>query len=128
MLVHGQVKYLAAMWMSALARRHPGLCFTPKCPGNTTGTEPMRDLAAPLRVLVPRVLLSQVAPLFGVAHKLEDRIARLVDAVANSGLPSAVFYSHAANTITSPVCDQAEIMPEFRDPAVQDNAAKAIHR
>ena len=88
----------------------------------------MRDLAAPLRVLVPRVLVSQVAALFGVPTISRTGFARLVDGVANSSLPSAVFYSHAANTITGPVCDQAEIMSEFRDPAVQDNAAKAIHR
>lgn len=128
MLAYGQVKYLGAMWMSALARQHPGLRFTTMSPGNTSGTEAMRDLPGPLRVLVQRVLLPYVAPALGVGHRLEAGTARLADAVTNSGLPSGVFYASAANTITGPVLDQAEIMPEFRDPAIQDNAVEAIHR
>ncbi|MGV9801596.1 SDR family NAD(P)-dependent oxidoreductase [Mycobacterium sp. NPDC003449] len=128
MLAYGQVKYLGAMWMSALARQHPGLRFTTMSPGNTSGTQALRELPAPLRVLAQRVLMPYVAPVFGVGHKLEDGTARLTDAVTNSDLPSGVFYASAANTITGPVLDQAEIMPEFRDQTVQDNAAEAIHK
>jgi hypothetical protein len=30
--------------------------------------------------------------------------------------------------ITGPVIDQAEILSDLRDPAIQDHAAEAIHR
>ncbi len=127
-LAYGQVKYLAALWMSALAREHPGLRFTTMSPGNTSGTDVMRDLPAPLRFLVQRVVLPHVAPLFGVAHPLENGTARLADAVTDASLPSGVFYASAANTITGPVIDQADIVADFRDTAIQDNAAQAIRR
>jgi NAD(P)-dependent dehydrogenase (short-subunit alcohol dehydrogenase family) len=127
-LAYGQVKYLGALWMSALAREHPGLRFTTMSPGNTSGTEVMRELPAPLRFLVQRVVLPHVAPLFGVAHPLENGTARLADAVTNAGLLSGVFYASAANTITGPVVDQVDIVADFGDPTIQDNAAEAIRR
>lgn len=127
-LAYGQVKYLGALWMSALAREHPGLRFTTMSPGNTSGTDVMRELPAPARFLVQRVVLPHVAPLFGIAHPLERGTARLADAVTDADLPSGVFYASAANTITGPVVDQAEIVADFGDAAVQDNAAEAIRR
>jgi NAD(P)-dependent dehydrogenase (short-subunit alcohol dehydrogenase family) len=127
-LAYGQVKYLAALWMSALAREHPGLRFTTMSPGNTSGTDVMRELPGPLRFLVQRVVLPHVAPLFGIAHPLESGTARLADAVTDAGLRSGTFYASAADTITGPVIDQADVVSDFRDSAIQDNAARAVRR
>ena len=38
LLHYGQVKYLGALWMAALARRHPQLRLITISPGNTSGT------------------------------------------------------------------------------------------
>jgi NAD(P)-dependent dehydrogenase (short-subunit alcohol dehydrogenase family) len=127
-LAYGQAKYLAALWMGALAREHPGLRFITMSPGNTAGTEAFSAAPAPLRVLVQRVLMPIVAPALGIGHQLEDGAGRIVDAVTDASLRSGVFYASAASTLTGPVTDQATIFPDLADPAIQDNANEAIHR
>ena len=128
MLAYGQVKYLGALWMAAMARRHPELRFITMSPGNTAGTEAMRDQPAPMRIIASRVILPYVMPALGIGHKLEVGAKRLVDAVTDSSLHTGLFYASAANTITGPVIDQAEIVPELRDETIQEHAYAAIHR
>ncbi|HEY1519345.1 MAG TPA: SDR family NAD(P)-dependent oxidoreductase [Solirubrobacteraceae bacterium] len=128
MLSYGQVKYLGALWIAAMASRSSGLRFVTMSPGNTAGTEALRDQPAPLRTIAGKVLLPYVMPALGLGHKLEYGAGRLVRAVTDPSLQDGVFYASAANTITGPVLDQAEIVPELRDPAVQDHAYEAIHR
>ena len=125
---YGQVKYLGALWMSAMARRHPELRFITMSPGNTAGTEALRDQPALMRTLANRVILPYVFPALGIGHKLGVGAERLVGAVTDASLPSGVFYASAANTITGPVIDQAEIVPELRDETIQEHAYAAIHR
>ena len=128
MLSYGQVKYLGALWVAAMARRHPELRFITMSPGNTAGTEALRDQPAPLRIIGNRILLPYVAPALGIGHRLQYGAARLVSAVTDPSLQSGTFYASAAKTITGPVVDQAEIVPELRDPDVQDHAYEAIQR
>jgi NAD(P)-dependent dehydrogenase (short-subunit alcohol dehydrogenase family) len=128
MLAYAQVKYLGALWMAALARKHADLRFITMSPGNTAGTEALRNLPQPARILAQRVLMPYVAPALKVAHRLEEGGRRLDTAVTSQSLRSGVFYASAANTITGPVIDQAEILSDLRDPAIQDHAAEAIHR
>jgi NAD(P)-dependent dehydrogenase (short-subunit alcohol dehydrogenase family) len=120
MLAYGQVKYLGALWMAALARRHPELRFITMSPGNTAGTEAMRDQPAPMRIIASRLVLPYVMPALGIGHKLGVGAARLVDAVTDSTLQSGRFYASAADTITGPVIDQAEIVPDLRDEAIRN--------
>ncbi|MGA9315597.1 MAG: hypothetical protein WBV77_13335, partial [Solirubrobacteraceae bacterium] len=103
-----------------LARQHPDLRFVSISPGNTTGTD---DLALPLRLAAKYVM-----PTLGIAHKLEVGAKRLVDGVTDPSLSSGVFYASAANTITGPVVDQADIFPDLANPSFQDHANEAIHR
>jgi NAD(P)-dependent dehydrogenase (short-subunit alcohol dehydrogenase family) len=128
MLAYGQVKYLGALWMAALARRHPELRFTTMSPGNTAGTQALRDQPAPVRIIASHVVLPYVMPALGIGHKLEVGAARLVAAVTDSTLQTGLFYASAASTITGPVIDQAEIVPDLRDETIQDHAYEAIHR
>ncbi len=51
---------------------------------------------------------------------------RLVKAVTDASQQSGVFYASAASTITGLVIDLAEIVPDFRDPEIQDHAYEAI--
>ena len=57
-----------------------------------------------------------------------DSAKRLVDAVTDTSLQSGVFYASAAKTITGPVIDQAEIIPQLHDARIQDHAYEAIQR
>ena len=128
MLAFGQVKYLGALWMAAMARRHPEVRFITMSPGSTAGTEALREQPALVRAIAGRVVMPYVMPALGIGHRLEVGAQRLVDALTDPSMESGVFYASAAKTITGPVIDQATIVPEFRDEAIQEHAYTAIQR
>jgi NAD(P)-dependent dehydrogenase (short-subunit alcohol dehydrogenase family) len=127
MLAYGQVKYLGALWMSALARKHPDLRLLTVSPGNTSGTDALRDMATVPRVIMQRVVMPYVGPMFGISHPLEVGAKRLVDALVGAGLHSGGFYASAAKTLTGPLVDQSGIVADFADETTQDHAYEAIH-
>lgn len=59
-LAYGQVKYLGPLWMSALARRHPDLRLLTASPGNTAGTDALRDMSTVTRAMMNHVMLPYV--------------------------------------------------------------------
>jgi NAD(P)-dependent dehydrogenase (short-subunit alcohol dehydrogenase family) len=122
-LAYGQVKYIGALWMAYLARQHPDRRFITVSPGNTSGTEGPNDLALPLRLAARYVM-----PYLGISHKLDVGAKRLVDGVTDPTLSSGVFYASAANKLTGPLVDQADIFPDLANPLFQDHANEAIHR
>jgi NAD(P)-dependent dehydrogenase (short-subunit alcohol dehydrogenase family) len=122
-LAFGQVKYIGALWMAYLARQHPDRRFITVSPGNTTGTQAADGLALPLRIAAKYVM-----PHLGISHKLDVGARRLVDGVTDPTLSSGVFYASAANTMTGPLVDQADIFPDLANPSFQDHANEAIHR
>ena len=122
-LTFSQVKYIGALWMSYLARQYPDHRLITVSPGNTTGTQAPDGLALPLRIAAKYVM-----PHLGIAHKLDVGARRLVDGVTDPTLSSGVFYASAANTITGPLVDQADIFPDLANPSFQDHANEAIHR
>ena len=126
MLAYGQVKYLGALWMSALARRHPDLRLLTVSPGNTTGTEAVRQLPAALRLFMQHVM-PRVGPIFGISHPLEVATKRLVDGLVGGSLASGKFYASAQKTLTGPLFDQADIVADFANETIQDHAYAAIH-
>jgi NAD(P)-dependent dehydrogenase (short-subunit alcohol dehydrogenase family) len=127
-VAYGQVKYLGALWISDLARRHPELRLLTVSPGNTAGTEVFRDFPRAILPLWNRLLMPVVFPRLGLAHPIGTGARRLVDAVMDDALSSGVFYASAAKTLTGPLVDQASFVPDFADPAIQANANEAIHR
>ena len=122
-LAYGQVKYIGALWMAYLARQHPDRRFITMSPGNTSGTDGPNGLALPLRLAARYVM-----PALGISHKLEVGARRLVDGVTDPTLSSGVFYASAANKLTGPLVDQADIFPDLANPSFQDHANEAIHR
>ncbi len=127
-LAYGQVKYIAAMWMAATARRHPGLKLVTVSPGNTGGTQVTRDMPLPLRLLLKSVLMPFVLPAVGLAQGVDKGAERLIDGLNDPALKSGVFYASKASALTGPVVDQSEIVPDLANPAYQDNASQAVHR
>jgi len=128
MLAYGQVKYLGALWMSALARKHPDLRLLTVSPGNTAGTGAMRDMGFLTRTLMSRVLMPYVFPALGIGQRLEKGARRLVDGLTEEQFRSGVFYASAPAAIVGPLVDQSEIVPDFADPVIQQHADDAIHR
>jgi NAD(P)-dependent dehydrogenase (short-subunit alcohol dehydrogenase family) len=122
-LAYGQVKYIGALWMAYLARQHPNRRFITVSPGNTSGSEGPNDLGLPLRLAARYVM-----PYLGISHKLDVGARRLVDGVTDPNLSSGVFYASAANKLTGPLVDQADIFPDLANPLFQDHANEAIHR
>jgi NAD(P)-dependent dehydrogenase (short-subunit alcohol dehydrogenase family) len=122
-LAFGQVKYIGALWMAYLARQYPDRRFITVSPGNTTGTQAADGLALPLRIAAKYVM-----PHLGISHKLDVGARRLVDGVTDPTLSSGVFYASAANTMTGPLVDQADIFPDLANPSFQDHANEAVHR
>jgi NAD(P)-dependent dehydrogenase (short-subunit alcohol dehydrogenase family) len=122
-LAFGQAKYIGALWMAYLARQHPGRRFITVSPGATTGTQASSSLALPLQVAAKYVL-----PALGLSHNLDAGAKRLVDGVTDPTLSSGVFYASAANKLTGPLVNQADIFPDLANPSFQDHANEAIHR
>jgi NAD(P)-dependent dehydrogenase (short-subunit alcohol dehydrogenase family) len=122
-LAYGQVKYIGALWMAYLARQHPDRRFITVSPGNTSGTDGPNGLGLPLRLAARYVM-----PALGISHKLDVGARRLVDGVTDPTLSSGVFYASAANKLTGPLVDQADIFPDLANPSFQDHADEAIHR
>jgi NAD(P)-dependent dehydrogenase (short-subunit alcohol dehydrogenase family) len=122
-LAFGQAKYIGALWMAYLARKHPDRRFLTVSPGNTTGTGAASGLPLPMRVAAKYVM-----PALGLAHKLDVGSKRLVDGVTDPTLSNGAFYASAANKLNGPMVDQAEFVPGVANPSFQDNANEAIHR
>jgi NAD(P)-dependent dehydrogenase (short-subunit alcohol dehydrogenase family) len=122
-LAYGQVKYIGALWMAYLARQHPDRRFITVSPGNTSGTDGPNGLGLPLRLAARYIM-----PALGISHKLDVGARRLVDGVTDPTLSSGVFYASAANKLTGPLVDQADIFPDLANPLFQDHANEAIHR
>ena len=122
-LAFAQAKYIGALWMAYQARQHPERRFITVSPGNTTGTGAPSGLPLPMRVAAKYVM-----PALGLAHKLDVGARRLVDGVTDPALASGMFYASAANTLTGPLVNQADYLPDLANPSFQDHANEAIHR
>ena len=122
-LAFGQAKYIGALWMAYLARRHPDRRFVTVSPGNTTGTQAASGLPLPMRMAAKYVM-----PALGLAHHLDVGAKRLVDGVTDTTLSTGAFYASGANTLTGPLVDQAALLPDLANPSFQDHANEAIHR
>jgi hypothetical protein len=127
-LAYGQVKYLAAMWMSSVAQKNLELRLITVSPGNTKGTEAPNYLPLPLKLLIKYLLFPVVMPLFGMVHNLETGAGRIVHSLGDTSLKSGRFYASAAGKMTGPLVDQSTIRPETNNETYQENANRAVHR
>lgn len=123
---YGEVKYLGALWMAALARRRPGVRLVTVSPGGTRGTGTAKAMPPLQRFVYDRILMGIVVRT--VTHTVAVGAARLVAAVEDTSYAGGRFYASAGPTLTGPVVDQAAIFADFADEARQDHAYDAIHR
>ncbi len=128
MEAYGYVKYMAALWMSAVARKNPNLRVLTMSPGFTSGTAVMNDLPPAKRLMFKYIMLPIVAPLKGMVHKVEKGAKRFVEGINDESYASGVFYASKANKLVGTVVDQSTLFPDLKNATFQNNASEAIHR
>jgi len=115
---YGYVKYMGAMWMSSMARRHPSIRFVTMSPGATSGTSGADEMSAFQRFMFTRIAFPLMT-LFGRAHGVSEGAKRHV---------RGHFYASAWPTTAGKVVDQAPIFPDLGNEAFQENAHEAVNR
>jgi len=125
--LYANVKLMAALWMSAMARQHPHIRFVTMSPGGTTGTNGMDDLPF-LKKLFFKHVGGALMPLFGMMHGVDVGAKRYVDGLFNPRFESGRFYASGEGSPTGPVVDQVNIAPDLGNTDFQDNARQAIRR
>lgn len=127
MIAYGHVKYIAALWMSSIARQYPNLRFVTVSPGSTSGTNVANDLNLLMRILFA-VIGPSLLPMIGLMHTLKDGAKRYVKVINDESYKSGVFYASQATILTGPLLDQGTIFADLNNEEFQDNANEAIHR
>ena len=125
MIPYGPVKYMAALWMSAMARKHTDIRFVTMSPGATTGTEMLSNLSAAKRIMFRAMF--RVMLLIGKVHKLDVGAKRFVNGLQDESYNSGIFYASKSGA-TGDIVDQATIFDDLNNHTFQDNANEAIHR
>ncbi|MES0807855.1 SDR family NAD(P)-dependent oxidoreductase [Roseibium sp. SCPC15] len=123
--LYANVKLMAALWMSSMARQHPHIRFVTMSPGGTTGTNGMDDLPF-LKKLFFKHVGWVVMPLFGMMHGIDVGAKRYVDGLLNPKFESGRFYASGGGSPTGPLVDQTTIAADLDNTAFQDNAKQAI--
>jgi NAD(P)-dependent dehydrogenase (short-subunit alcohol dehydrogenase family) len=126
MAAYAHVKYIGALWMGSMARRHPELRFVTMSPGGTRGTNAASDLNPVMRFVYDRLIMGAMAK--NITHGVDVGSARLLAAVEDPSYNHGEFYGSAADTLTGPVIKQATIFPDIANETFQNNATEAIHR
>ena len=124
----GQVKYIGALWMAAVARQYPELRFLTISPGATRGTDAPGPMPAPQRFVTEKIMMGGLFRIFGLSHSTQKGAARFAEAVTNTTYGGGRFYASGAKTLSGPLIDQAEIFPDLANQQFQDNANEAVHR
>jgi NAD(P)-dependent dehydrogenase (short-subunit alcohol dehydrogenase family) len=125
---YAQAKYIGALWIGALARKHPNLRFVTMSPGGTSGTEIAKSMPSAARFAFERIVMGSIGRRLGLSHSLHDGADRLALAVTDSSYRGGVFYASHAGRLNGAVVDQATIFSDLANTGFQDNADEAIHR
>jgi NAD(P)-dependent dehydrogenase (short-subunit alcohol dehydrogenase family) len=127
-LAYGEVKYVAAMWMAATAHLHPGLKIVTVSPGNTRGTNIADSMPVSQRIFIKYLLMPIIAPLFGLAHSVQNGAERIIAGLIDPSLKSGNFYASGPEGVTGPMMDQSKIFPDLANRQFQERANEAVHR
>lgn len=127
MIPYGYVKYMAALWMSALARKYPDVRLVTVSPGSTSGTDVGKDLGPAMKFMFT-VAGPKLLPVFGLMHDLEAGAKRYVDVLNDPSYKSGAFYGSKKPVLVGPLVDQSTIFADLQNESFQDNASAAIER
>lgn len=126
---YGLAKYIATLWMSSQARKHPAIRLVSMSPGGTTGTAIVGNYLPGIQnFMLKYTMIPSIISRMGLAHSLETGAARFVNGINDPSLKSGVFYGSKKSVLTGPIIDQSTIFPNLSNTVFQDNADEAIHR
>ncbi len=120
-------KYIAALWMSAMARRHPSVRFVTMSPGSVGDTAGADAMPRFQRLFMKTIGLRLMKAL-GFMHSVETGAERYVNALTDERYESGVFYGRTEDEIVGDVVDQSLFYPDLADESFQDCAFAAIHQ
>jgi len=120
----GYMKYIGALWISSLARRHKDIRFITMSPGATYGTEIMKHIPSGKKLFYSAMF--KILSLFGKSHGVEKGAKRYIDGIFDDTFKSGVFYGSKKGT-AGPVADQSIHFSDLGNKRIQDNAYEAIH-
>jgi len=128
MNIYAYIKYLAALWMSSLAREYPSIRFITVSPGSTSGTNGANDAPFPIRFLMTSAITSKfLLPMMKVVHGVDKGAARYLEVIYDKkNYKSGHFYASKEKDVIGPLIDQKIISPSFGNKTYQDNAYAAI--
>ena len=128
MQAYGHVKYVATLWMSDMARKHPNIKFISMSPGATSGTSAVDNAPAMIKFMFKYIMMPIVMPMRGMVHKIDKGAARFVDAISNDSYQSGGFYASTEPKVVGEVVDQFKIFPAMANESYQENANVALHQ
>lgn len=85
MEAYGLVKYGATLWMSYMARKHPGIKFVSMSPGGTKGTVVMDDMPALQKIMFKHIMMPQKPSITSSINKNGKSIFSVMPSVCNPG-------------------------------------------
>ena len=127
MAAYAASKYIAALWIASMARRHPSIRFVTMSPRSTSGTAAADGMQGLQRIFV-KYIGKPLMIVLGMIHSVETGAARNVNALSDERYKSGVFYGTTADKMIGDVVDQAAIYADLANEDFQDNAYEAIHR
>ncbi|MCF2858348.1 SDR family NAD(P)-dependent oxidoreductase [Pseudoalteromonas sp. SMS1] len=122
---YGTIKYMGALWMSAMARRHPHVKFVTMSPGATTGTEGFNTLPWFKQYFMKSMM--RIMLLLNKVHTVEVGANRYLQGLFNHDLESGLFYA-SERGLTGNLSDQSLLFPDLKIERYQENAYLAIQR
>lgn len=120
---YGPIKYMGAMWMSAMARRYPEVRFITMSPGATTGTEGFNSLSFVKQYVMKTMM--KVMLWLGKVHQVETGAQRYLRSLFDTSLVSGTFYA-SQKGLTGPISDQSKLFNDLANHKYQDNVYMAI--
>jgi len=124
---YGETKYIAALWMSAMARANPSVRLLTVSPGGTRGTNAAKNMPFLIGQFMDKVFMP-ISGLLGISHSLQQGGKQIVSGLLDAKLKSGEFYGAPEGQTIGPLVPQGAIFADLAKPAIQDNAAAAIHQ
>jgi NAD(P)-dependent dehydrogenase (short-subunit alcohol dehydrogenase family) len=129
LVAYQYVKFMGALYMASMARKHTNQRFMTVSPGSTLGTDLYKN--APLSTRIPFKILTSL-PIKAIKernfHGVEAGAQRYVDALNGDSYKSGAFYASKKSALTGPMVNQGDFFADLNNEQYQDNAYEALHR
>lgn len=125
---YGVVKSIAALYISAMATKHPEYFFMTVSPGMVTSTAFTSKAKRSMRIML--VIVKPIAKLLRVSHSVEKGAGRYMTALLTTTQlgASGSFYASKTGKVSGELVDQSIDFPYYSDSDHHSAAYNAIHK